>query len=58
MTLYLLFEQLDRGAMTLETQIPISEHAAAQEPSKLGVAAGRQHLGRRGDQSDRHAFGQ
>jgi D-alanyl-D-alanine carboxypeptidase len=40
MTLYLLFEQLDRGAMTLEMQIPISEHAAAQEPSKLGVAAG------------------
>ena len=40
MTLYLLFEQLDRGAMTLETEIPISEHAAAQEPSKLGVAAG------------------
>ena len=40
MTLYLLFEQLERGAMTLETEIPISEHAAAQEPSKLGVAAG------------------
>ena len=40
MTLYLLFEQLDKGAMTLETQIPISEHAAAQEPSKLGIAAG------------------
>jgi D-alanyl-D-alanine carboxypeptidase len=38
MTLYLLFEQLDRGAMTLRTQIPISEHAAAQEPSKLGLA--------------------
>ena len=40
MTLYLLFEQLDKGAMTLETRIPISEHAAAQEPSKLGIAAG------------------
>jgi D-alanyl-D-alanine carboxypeptidase len=40
MTLYLLFEELDRGAMTLRTQIPISEHAAAQEPSKLGLAAG------------------
>ncbi|MBV8442471.1 MAG: D-alanyl-D-alanine carboxypeptidase, partial [Hyphomicrobiales bacterium] len=37
MTLYLLFEQLDKGAMTLQTQIPVSEHAAAQEPSKLGV---------------------
>ena len=40
MTLYLLFEELDSGAMTLRTQIPISEHAAAQEPSKLGLAPG------------------
>jgi len=40
MTLYLLFEQLEKGAMTLQTQIPISEHAAAQEPSKLGISAG------------------
>ena len=40
MTLYLLFEQLDKGAMTLQTEIPISEHAAAQEPSKLGVQPG------------------
>jgi D-alanyl-D-alanine carboxypeptidase len=40
MTLYLLFEQLDKGAMTLETRIPVSEHAAAQEPSKLGLEAG------------------
>ena len=40
MTLYLLFEQLDSGAMTLRTQIPISEHAAGQEPSKLGLAPG------------------
>ncbi len=40
MTLYLLFEKLDNGAMTLRTPIPISEHAASQEPSKLGLAAG------------------
>jgi D-alanyl-D-alanine carboxypeptidase len=40
MTLYLLFEQLDRGAITLRTQIPISQHAAAQAPSKLGLPAG------------------
>jgi D-alanyl-D-alanine carboxypeptidase len=37
MTLYLLFEKLDKGEMTLRTEIPISEHAAAQEPSKLGL---------------------
>ena len=40
MTLYLLFEQLDKGAMTLQTRIPISAHAAAQEPSKLGIEPG------------------
>jgi D-alanyl-D-alanine carboxypeptidase len=40
MTLYLLFEQLEKGTMKLDTQIPISQHAAAQEPSKLGIAAG------------------
>src|ERR1700679_1586189 len=28
MTLYLLFEQLHSGAMTLSTDIPISEHAS------------------------------
>lgn len=40
MTLYLLFERLDSGAITLQTRIPISEHAAAQEPSKLGLDPG------------------
>src|ERR1700722_6363315 len=40
MTLYLLFEKLDSGAMTLRTPIPISEHAAGQEPSKLGLLPG------------------
>src|SRR5271156_813348 len=40
MTLYLLFEQLDKGALTLSSRVPISEHAAAQEPSKLGISAG------------------
>src|SRR6202020_608384 len=40
MTLYLLFEKLESGAMTLQTPIPITQHAAAQEPSKLGLAPG------------------
>jgi D-alanyl-D-alanine carboxypeptidase len=40
MTLYLLFEQLEKGSISLRTQIPISDHAAAQEPSKLGLAPG------------------
>jgi D-alanyl-D-alanine carboxypeptidase len=40
MTLYMLFEQLDKGALTLQSQLPISEHAAAQEPTKLGLEPG------------------
>jgi D-alanyl-D-alanine carboxypeptidase len=41
MTLYLLFERLDKGDLTLQSPIPVSERAAAQEPSKLGLEPGR-----------------
>lgn len=40
MTLYLLFEQLDRGAITLDTRIEVSHHAASQSPTKLGLRPG------------------
>ena len=40
MTLYLLFEALDRGRATLATQLPVSAHAAGQAPSKLGLSVG------------------
>ncbi|WP_146089939.1 D-alanyl-D-alanine carboxypeptidase family protein, partial [Rhodoblastus sphagnicola] len=40
MTLYLLFEQLEKGKLSLDDQIPISAHAAAQSPSKLGLRPG------------------
>ena len=40
MTLYLLFEQLDKGRMKLDGEIPISAHAASQAPSKLGLRPG------------------
>ena len=40
MTLYMLFEQLDAGKMTLSTPIRISEWAARQAPSKLGLSPG------------------
>jgi D-alanyl-D-alanine carboxypeptidase len=40
MTLYLLFERLDAGKMKLDTSLKVSEHAAAQAPSKLGLEAG------------------
>jgi D-alanyl-D-alanine carboxypeptidase len=40
MTLYMLFEQLNAGKLTLESKIEVSEHAASQSPTKLGVPAG------------------
>jgi D-alanyl-D-alanine carboxypeptidase len=40
MTLYMLFEQLEAGKLTLQSKIDVSEHAASQSPTKLGVPAG------------------
>jgi len=41
MTLYLLFEALERGRVKMDTPLRVSDRAAAQQPSKLGVEAGR-----------------
>jgi D-alanyl-D-alanine carboxypeptidase len=41
MTLYLLFERLDAGKMTLDTELPVSEHASEQAPTKLGLRPGQ-----------------
>src|SRR6201991_1361081 len=40
MTLYLLFERLDSGKITLDTEMPVSEHASEQDPTKLGLRPG------------------
>ena len=40
MTLYLLFEQLESGKLKLDSQLKVSEHAASQSPTKLGLKAG------------------
>jgi D-alanyl-D-alanine carboxypeptidase len=40
MTLYLLFEQLEKGRLRLDSRLPISEHAAEQAPTKLGLRPG------------------
>jgi D-alanyl-D-alanine carboxypeptidase len=40
MTLYLLFEQLEAGKLKLDSQLKVSEHAASQSPTKLGLRAG------------------
>jgi D-alanyl-D-alanine carboxypeptidase len=40
MTLYLLFERLEAGKIRLDTQLKVSEHAAEQAPTKLGLKPG------------------
>ena len=40
MTLYLLFERIEQGKITLNTPLPVSAHAAMQAPSKLGLKPG------------------
>jgi len=40
MTLYLLFERLEAGKITLDTPMEVSEHASIQAPTKLGLRPG------------------
>ena len=41
MTLYLLFEAIDRGTLSLNSRLRVSRRAAAQPPTKLGLLPGR-----------------
>jgi D-alanyl-D-alanine carboxypeptidase len=41
MTLYLLFERLESGKMKLDTEMPVSQHAADQDPTKLNLRVGQ-----------------
>ncbi|MET3897267.1 D-alanyl-D-alanine carboxypeptidase [Devosia sp. UYZn731] len=40
MTLYILFQELSAGNLSLTTKMTVSRHAAAAEPTKLGLRAG------------------
>jgi D-alanyl-D-alanine carboxypeptidase len=40
MTLYLLFDELERGTLNLKTPLKVSAEAARQPPSKLGLKPG------------------
>lgn len=42
MTLYLAFTAIERGQIRLDSKILISQHAASQAPSRLGLKAGQQ----------------
>jgi len=41
MTLYIAFEAVENGEITLDTMVTVSRHAAAEPPSKLGLRAGQ-----------------
>ena len=41
MTLYLLFERLESGKIALDSELPVSEHASEQDPTKLGLRPGQ-----------------
>jgi D-alanyl-D-alanine carboxypeptidase len=41
MTLYLLFDAIDRGELGLNSRLRVSRRAAAQPPTKLGLLPGR-----------------
>ena len=40
MTLFMLFERLQSGKLNLNSELPVSAHASAQAPSKLGLKPG------------------
>lgn len=40
MTLYILFQELKAGNMSLSTKMSVSRHAASARPTKLGIPAG------------------
>ena len=40
MTLYLLFEQLEKRRLSLDSELHVSHHAASQSPTKLGLRPG------------------
>lgn len=41
MTLYIAFEAIKHGEISLDTKVKISKHAAAQPPSRLGLKSGQ-----------------
>ncbi len=42
MTSYLVFEAIESGRLALTDKVPVSAHAAAQPPTKLGLGRGKQ----------------
>ena len=58
MTLYMLFEAMDEGRVSLKTRIPFSKNAAAEPPTKLGIPGWQQHYRGNGNLRPGNALGQ
>nr|WP_225028025.1 serine hydrolase [Xinfangfangia pollutisoli] len=41
MTLYIIFQEIEAGRLSLDQKVTISAHAASQPPSRLGLKAGQ-----------------
>lgn len=41
MTLYIVFQEIEAGRLTLDTRVTVSKHAASQPPSRLGLKPGQ-----------------
>ncbi|UWR26803.1 D-alanyl-D-alanine carboxypeptidase [Sulfitobacter sp. S223] len=41
MTLYIAFQAIERGEISLDTKVTVSQNAASEQPSKLGLRAGQ-----------------
>ncbi|RYX94929.1 MAG: peptidase M15 [Bradyrhizobiaceae bacterium] len=41
MTLYMLFEKLEQGKLSLDSEMDVSQHASMQSPTKLGLRPGQ-----------------
>lgn len=41
MTLYIAFQEIEAGRITLDTKVTVTKHAAAQPPSRLGLKPGQ-----------------
>ena len=41
MTLYIAFQAIENGEISLDTMVTVSKHAASEPPSKLGLRAGQ-----------------
>ncbi len=41
MTLYITFQELERGSITLDSMVTVTKHAAGQAPSRLGLKPGQ-----------------